>query len=172
MLCRLELGATPRPSGPIPPSARSPPASSPLSIPVYRSLWLATVFANIGSCMEDVTAGWLMHLTPYDGLVIDDKFQPRVADAPAIKTTEVYKEFIETGPTGGAAFDFGQMQNAFLQGQAAMYCDSISIFGPAADPAKSKVKDTVGYALHPKAVKYSGELGGFGMAIPNNSACA
>lgn len=60
MLCRMELGATPLPSGPFPPSARSPPASSPLSIPVYRSLWLATVFANIGSCMEDVTAGWLM----------------------------------------------------------------------------------------------------------------
>ncbi|NJO21936.1 MAG: extracellular solute-binding protein [Sphingomonadales bacterium] len=110
-----------------------------------------------------------MHLTPHDGLVIDDKFLPRVADAPAIKTTEVYKEFIDTGPTGGAAFDFGQMMNAFLQGQAAMYCDSISIFGPAADPTKSKVKDTVGYALHPKAAKYSGELGGFGMAIPTNS---
>lgn len=118
---------------------------------------------------HQVTAGWLMHLTPYDGLVIDDKFLPRVADAPAIRTTEVYKEFIDTGPTGGAAFDFGQMQNAFLQGQAAMYCDSISIFGPAADPNKSKVKDTVGYALHPKAAKYSGELGGFGMAVPSNS---
>ena len=118
---------------------------------------------------HQVTAGWLMHLTPYDGLVIDDKFQPRVADAPAIKATEVYKEFIDTGPTGGAAFDFGQMMNAFLQGQAAMYCDSISIFGPAADETKSKIKDTVGYALHPKAAKYSGELGGFGMAIPTNS---
>lgn len=118
---------------------------------------------------HQVTAGWLMHLTPYDGLVIDDKFQPRVTDAPAIRATEVYKEFIDTGPTGGAAFDFGQMMNAFLQGQAAMYVDSISIFGPAADATKSKVKDTVGYALHPKAAKYSGELGGFGMAIPNNS---
>lgn len=118
---------------------------------------------------HQVTAGWLMHLTPYDGLVIDDKFQPRVADAPAIKAAEVYKEFIDTGPTGGAAFDFGQMMNAFLQGQAAMYCDSISIFGPAADETKSKIKDTVGYALHPKAAKYSGELGGFGMAIPTNS---
>lgn len=118
---------------------------------------------------HQVTAGWLMHLTPYDGLVIDDKFQPRVADAPAIKATEVYKEFIDTGPTGGAAFDFGQMMNAFLQGQAAMYCDSISVFGPAADETKSKIRDTVGYALHPKAVKHSGELGGFGMAIPTNS---
>lgn len=118
---------------------------------------------------HQVTAGWLMHLTPFDGLVIDDKFQPRVADAPAIRATEVYKEFIDTGPTGGAAFDFGQMMNAFLQGQAAMYCDSISIFGPAADETKSKVRDTVGYALHPKAAKHSGELGGFGMAIPTNS---
>ena len=57
---------------------------------------------------HQVTAGWLMHLTPYDGLVIDDKFQPRVADRPPIRATEVYKEFIDTGPTGGAAFDFGQ----------------------------------------------------------------
>ncbi len=118
---------------------------------------------------HQVTAGWLMHLTPYDGLVIDDKFEPRVADPAAIKATEVYKELIDTGPAGGAAFDFGQMMNSFLQGQAAMYCDSISIFGPARNPASSKVVDTVGYALHPKAVKYSGELGGFGMAIPRNS---
>jgi multiple sugar transport system substrate-binding protein len=118
---------------------------------------------------HQVTTGWLNHLTPHDGLVIDDKYMPMVDQPNAIKATEVYKELIETGPTGGAAFDFGQMMNAFLQGQAAMYCDSISIFGPAADPAKSKVSDKVGYALHPKAAKYSGELGGFGMAIPANS---
>lgn len=119
---------------------------------------------------HQVTAGWLIHLTPHDGLVIDDKYQPRVADAPAIRATEVYKELIETGPTGGAAFDFGQMMNSFLQGQAAMYCDSISVFGPARNPASSKVIDKVGYAVPPKAAKYSGELGGFGMAIPQNSA--
>jgi multiple sugar transport system substrate-binding protein len=119
---------------------------------------------------HQVTTGWLNHLTPHDGQIIDDKYMPRVTDDAAIKTTQVYKEFIETGPTGGAAFDFGQMMNSFLQGQSAMYCDSISIFGPAADPTKSKISDTVGYALHPKAAKYSGELGGFGMAIPSNSA--
>jgi multiple sugar transport system substrate-binding protein len=119
---------------------------------------------------HQVTAGWLMHLTPYEGLVIDDKFEPRVADPAAIKATEVYKELIDTGPAGGASFDFGQCVNAFLQGQAAMYCDSISIFGPAQNPSKSKVVDTVGYIVHPKAVKYSGELGGFGLAIPKNSA--
>ena len=118
---------------------------------------------------HQATTGWLAHLTPYDGLIIDDKYQPMVDKPSAIKATEVYKELIDTGPTGGAAFDFGQMMNAFLQGQAAMYCDTISIFGPAADPAKSKIADNVGYALHPKANRYSGELGGFGMGIPQNS---
>ena len=122
-----------------------------------------------GQAGHQVTAGWLLHLTPYDGLVIDDKYMPRVADDAAIKATQVFKEIIDTGPAGGAAFDFGQMLNAFTQGQSAMYLDSISVFGPAADPAKSKIADTVGYALHPKAAKYSGELGGFGMAIPQNS---
>ncbi len=118
---------------------------------------------------HQVTAGWLLHLTPYDGLVIDDKYMPRVADDAALKATSVFKEIIDTGPTGGASFDFGQMMNAFLQGQSAMYLDTISVFGPALDPGRSKIADTVGYAVHPKAAKYSGELGGFGMAIPNNS---
>ena len=118
---------------------------------------------------HQVTTGRLNHLTPYDGLIIDDKFNAVVDQPNAIKAVEVYKEFIDTGPAGGAAFDFGQMLNAFLQGQAAMYCDTISIFGPAADPTKSKVVDTIGYAVHPKAAKYSSELGGFGMAIPQNS---
>lgn len=119
---------------------------------------------------HQVTTGWLNHLTPYDGLVIDDAYRPMVAEPNAIRAAQVYKEFIDTGPVGGAAFDFGQMANAFLQGQAAMYCDTISIFGPARNPASSKVVDTVGYALHPKAAKHSGELGGFGMAIPKASA--
>lgn len=119
---------------------------------------------------HQVTAGWLIHLTPFDGQVIDDKFAPQVAAPQAVKATEVYKEFIDTGPAGAASFDFGQSMNAFLQGQAAMYCDSISVFGPARDPAKSKVVDSVGYLVHPKATRYSGELGGFGLAIPKNSA--
>ena len=55
----LDCGAIALPVGPLPLKGGSPLAS-PLSITVYRSLWLATIFANIGSCMEDVTAGWLM----------------------------------------------------------------------------------------------------------------
>lgn len=35
-------------------------SASPLSISLYRSLWLATIVANIGGCMRDVGTGWLM----------------------------------------------------------------------------------------------------------------
>lgn len=34
--------------------------ASPLSYPVFRALWIATVVSNIGTWMNDVGAGWLM----------------------------------------------------------------------------------------------------------------
>ncbi|MFH5926955.1 MFS transporter [Roseomonas xinghualingensis] len=36
------------------------PSKSPLSFPVFRALWIATVISNIGTWMHDVGAGWLM----------------------------------------------------------------------------------------------------------------
>ncbi|MDV3256740.1 MAG: MFS transporter [Sphingomonas sp.] len=42
--------------------ARKAPSTGPgpWSIALYRSLWLATTFSNVGTCMKDVGAGWLM----------------------------------------------------------------------------------------------------------------
>lgn len=34
--------------------------SGPLSYPVFRALWIATIISNIGTWMHDVGAGWLM----------------------------------------------------------------------------------------------------------------
>ncbi len=61
------------------------------------------------------------------------------------------------------------MQNAFLQGQSAFYLDTLAIFGPAQDPAKSKIVGKIGYAPHPMAARKAGMTGGFGLAIPKNS---
>src|SRR5690606_16938942 len=36
------------------------PAKGPLSFPVFRALWIATIISNIGTWMHDVGAGWLM----------------------------------------------------------------------------------------------------------------
>ncbi|MGU3492946.1 MFS transporter [Xanthobacteraceae bacterium A53D] len=40
--------------------AGSANASGPLSFPVFRALWIATIISNIGTWMHDVGAGWLM----------------------------------------------------------------------------------------------------------------
>jgi MFS family permease len=41
-------------------SAAKASAWSPLSIPVFRTLWIATLASNIGTWMHDIGAGWLM----------------------------------------------------------------------------------------------------------------
>jgi multiple sugar transport system substrate-binding protein len=122
-----------------------------------------------GQVGHQVTAGWLLHLTPYGGEVFDDKWRPAFNNAAGVKSAEVLKEIVDTGPPGIPSFGFGEMMNAFLQGQSAMYLDSISLFGVVQDPAKSRIVGKVGYAIHPKAMKYSGETGGFGLAIPKNA---
>src|SRR5262249_50828909 len=38
----------------------APSAWSPLSNPLFRNLWIATIVSNVGSWMQDVGAGWLM----------------------------------------------------------------------------------------------------------------
>ncbi|MEO6053634.1 MAG: MFS transporter [Chthoniobacterales bacterium] len=42
----------------------------PLKIPIYRALWIATIFSNIGTLMQNVGASWMMtSLTPSTTLV-------------------------------------------------------------------------------------------------------
>lgn len=79
------------------------------------------------------------------------------------------KKIVDTGPAGIPSFALGESANAFLQGQAAIYLDTIAIFGQVRDPKQSRVTGKVGYALHPKGVKYSSQSGGFGIGIPRNS---
>ena len=119
---------------------------------------------------HQVQAAWLNHLTPYGGAVYDDNWEPLFQKEPSIKAIKAMIEIVKTGPPGIPTFAYGAMCDAFLLGKAAMYLDSTALPGMVRDPSKSKVMGKVGYALHPKAVKYSTETGGFGIAIPANSA--
>ena len=91
-------------------------------------------------------------------------------EEPSLKALRALIEIVKTGPPGIPTFAYGGMTDAFLLGNAAMYLDSTAIPALVRDPAKSKVAGKVGYGLHPKAVKYSTETGGFGIAISANSA--
>ena len=122
-----------------------------------------------GQTGHQVTAAWLLHLTPNGGQVYDEKFRAAFHRPEGIRAAEILKEIVDTGPAGIPSYGFGEMQNAFLQGQAAMYLDSISVMGPAKDPARSRIVGKVGYTLHPRGTRYSAQTGGFGMAIPKNA---
>ena len=122
-----------------------------------------------GQSGHHANAAFLLHLTPHGGAIFDDAWRPVFAEPAGVRAAEVLKEIVDTGPPGIPAFGFGEMMNAFLQGQAAFYLDSISVFGPVRDARQSRVADRVGYAIHPRAVRHSAQTGGFGLAIPRNA---
>jgi len=45
-------------------------AGSPLNIPIFRSLWVATIVSNVGTSMQDVGSGWLMTSLSSDSLMV------------------------------------------------------------------------------------------------------
>ncbi len=130
---------------------------------------------RIGSLTSRGQAGhqcvhaWLLHLNPLGGKIFDAAWKPRFNDEVGIKALTLLKEISDTGPAGIPSYGQGEMMTAFLQGQAAMYLDSTIIFGQVNDPARSKIGGKVGYALHPKGVRYASQSGGLGLAIPRNA---
>lgn len=122
-----------------------------------------------GASGHQVSHAFLLHLAPLGGKVYDDQWMPIVNNEAGVKAGEVLKKILECGPEGGTSFGFAEMKNAFLQGKAALYLDSISVAGEMEDPEKSKVVGKVGWALHPKGVRRGSQTGGFGIAIPSNA---
>ncbi|WP_420597440.1 ABC transporter substrate-binding protein [Deinococcus sp.] len=139
-------------------------------LPIIQDKGKIGALTSRGKSGHEAMHGFLLHLNPMGGEVLDDNWKPAFQEAPGVKALEFMQKVVDTGPKGIPSFGFGEMSNAFLQGEAAIYIDSISIFGPVADESKSRIKGKVGYALHPKAERYSSQTGGFGLAIPANSA--
>lgn len=122
-----------------------------------------------GSTGHQVTAAWLLHLAPLGGKIFDDKWNPVINSPEGVKAAEVLREVARTGPAGIPTFGFGEASAAFLQGDAAMYLDTLKIASMSRDPALSKIDGKVGYALHPVGTRCGAETGGFALGIPSNS---
>jgi len=122
-----------------------------------------------GESGHQVQHAWLTHMAPYGGEAFNDRWEPLFQKGGSIEAIKAMVEIVKTGPPGISTFAYGSMTDAFLLGKAAMYLDNTALPGQVRDPNKSKVVGKVAYALHPKAVKYSTETGGFGIAIPANS---
>ena len=122
-----------------------------------------------GKTGHQVTAAWLFHAAPHGARVFDEKWQPAFNGSAGVKTAEFLREMVKLGPKGIPSYGFGEATSAFLQGDAAMYIDSLKIAAMSRNPKLSKIDGKVGYALHPTATRCGSETGGFAMGIPANS---
>lgn len=112
---------------------------------------------------------WLLHLAPLGGRVFDDNWNPILNNDAGIAAAEALKKLVDCGPAGSAAFGPAEAANAFQQGQAAMFLDTIAYAADFQNPSKSTVVGNVGYAMHPMGVRRGSQTGGFGVAIPRNA---
>ena len=117
-----------------------------------------------------VVHAWLLHMAPLGARIFDDKWEPVFQNAAGIKAAELMKKIVDTGPQGAPSFGFDEMKNAFLQGRAAMFLDSISVAGETEDASKSRIVGNAAWALHPAGVRRGSQTGGFGIGIPNNAS--
>ena len=122
-----------------------------------------------GQTGHQVTAAWLLHLAPLGGKVFDDKWNPVINSPASVEAARILKTIVDTGPPGIPSYGFSEMANAFLQGDAAMYLDSLKIAAMSRNPKVSKVDGKVAFAEHPVGVRCGSETGGFAMGIPANS---
>jgi len=122
-----------------------------------------------GQTGHQVTAGWLLHLAPLGGRVFDDQWNPVLNDAAGVEAAEVMREIVRTGPTGIPSYGFSEAAAAFLQGDAAMYLDTLKIAAMTRNPGLSTVDGKVGFALHPTGTRCGSETGGFAVGIPANA---
>lgn len=113
---------------------------------------------------------FLLHLAPLGGRVFGDGWEPTINSAEGVAAAEALRTIVECGPEGSSAFGPSEAANAFAQGQAAMFIDSIAFAAGFEDESRSTVVGNVGWAAHPAGVRAASQTGGFGLAIPRNGA--
>ena len=112
---------------------------------------------------------FLLHLAPLGGRVFDDNWQPIINNAAGVEAAKALKTIVDCGPKGSETFGPSEAAAAFMQGDAAMFMDSIAFAANFENPEKSRVAGKVGYALHPEGVRRGSQTGGFGVGIPSNA---
>ncbi|OAN79587.1 ABC transporter substrate-binding protein [Jannaschia sp. EhC01] len=113
---------------------------------------------------------FLLHLAPLGGRVFGDGWEPTINSPEGVAAAEALRTIVECGPEGSSAFGPSEAANAFAQGQAAMFIDSIAFAATFEDESRSTVVGNVGWAPHPCGTACASQTGGFGLAIPRNGA--
>ncbi len=81
---------------------------APLSVPIFRALWLAATFSNIGTFMQDVGAAWLMTSLTISPVMV------------ALMQTATYLPFFMLSLPAGALADLVDRRKLLIFGQGWM----------------------------------------------------
>ncbi len=66
----------------------------------------------------------------------------------AIAAAEIYQKLVrDAGPAGVAGFNWYECQGLYMQGKAAMWIDTSSVGAVTADPSKSRMASSAGFAV-------------------------
>jgi multiple sugar transport system substrate-binding protein len=103
--------------------------------------------ANV-ALYDTILLGWDQETITPDGKTL-------LMDTPdAIAAAEYYAKLMrETAPPGVVGFNWNESQTTFSQARAAMWLDGVGFSAPLVDKTKSKVTDTVGFAVVPAGPK-------------------
>lgn len=112
---------------------------------------------------------FLLHLAPLGGRIFDAAWNPTINNEVGVQAANALKTIVDCGPEGSSAFGPAEAANAFSQGKAAMFLDSIAFAADFQNASKSTVVGKVGYAMHPMGVQRASQTGGFGLGIPANA---
>ena len=112
---------------------------------------------------------FLLHLAPLGGRVFDDAWNPIINNEAGVAAANAQKTIVDSGPEGAMSFGPSEAANAFANGDAAMFMDSIAFMPGFENPDRSQVVGKGGYAMHPEGVRRGSQTGGFGIAIPKNA---
>jgi multiple sugar transport system substrate-binding protein len=112
---------------------------------------------------------WLLHFNPYGGVFFDDKWNARFNEAAGVDAANFLKLVVETGSSDIQTFGFAENQEEFTDGKSAMYLDSTGIIPLLNLPKYKNIKENIGYALHPRGMRYASAMAGFACGIAEKS---
>ena len=97
---------------------------------------------------DNILLGWDQETITADGKTL-------LTDTPAaIEAGKYYQRLMrECAPLGVVGFNWAEAQTTFSQGRAAFWWDAIGFTAPLIDKTKSKIADTVGFAVLPAGPK-------------------
>jgi multiple sugar transport system substrate-binding protein len=112
---------------------------------------------------------FFLHFNPLGGTFFNDQWQATFNQAPGVDALNFLKLVLETGSPQLQSFGFAENQEEFIRGKSVMYLDSTSIIPALNLPENDGIRDNIGYALHPRGVRYSSAMAGFGCGIAEKS---